>query len=183
MTRALYEIEKLLSRPRVVGIGEIGLDFYWDDPAREIQEKWFRAQMDMAKRRGVPVAIHDRDAHGKCMDVVRDYPEVRGVFHSFSGSAEMAKDLVRRGWYISFSGVVTFKNAQRVREVAASVPVDRMLIETDCPYLSPEPNRGKRNDSRNLIYTSAALAEVKGMDQAEFCSVTANNAREFLKLK
>lgn len=178
--RALYEIESLLSRPRVVGIGEIGLDFYWDDVPRDVQIEWFRAQMDIARRTGRPVAIHDRDAHGACFDVVRDYPDVRGVFHSYSGSAEMARDLVRRGWYISFSGVVTFKNAPKVREVAEAVPPERMLIETDCPYLSPEPNRGKRNDSRNLVYTSAKLAEIKGMTQEEFCAVTANNARSFL---
>ena len=177
---ALAEIEALLSRPRVVGIGEIGLDFYWDDPARDVQERWFRAQMDMAKRTGRPVAIHDRDAHGKCFEVVCDYPEVRGIFHSYSGSAEMARDLVRRGWYISFSGVVTFKNAPKVREVAKAVPLDRMLIETDCPYLSPEPMRGRRNDSRNLVYTSAALAEIKEMDHAEFCRAVSDNARALL---
>ena len=180
MDSALAEIERMLSHPRVVGIGEIGLDFYWDEPARDIQERWFRAQMDMARRTGKPVAIHDRDAHGKCMEVVYDHPDVRGVFHSYSGSAEMARDLIRRGWYISFSGVVTFKNAPKVREVAETVPLDRMLIETDCPYLAPVPNRGKRNDSRNLVFTSAVLAEIKGMDHAEFCSVVSNNARKLL---
>ena len=177
---ALAGIEAMLSHPRVVGIGEIGLDFYWDDPARDIQERWFRAQMEMAKRSGKPVAIHDRDAHGKCMEVVCDYPGVRGIFHSYSGSAEMARDLVRRGWYISFSGVVTFKNAPKVREVAEAVPLERMLIETDCPYLSPEPMRGRRNDSRNLVYTSARLAEIKGMDHAEFCRAVSDNARKLL---
>ena len=181
--KALGEIEKMLAQPKVVGIGEIGLDYYWGEPAREIQQEYFEAQMEMAKRTGKPVAIHDRDAHGPCFDMVRAYPEVRGVFHSYSGSAEMAKDLVRRGWYISFSGVVTFKNAPKVREAALAVPVDRMLIETDCPYLSPEPNRGKRNDSRNLIYTSAALAELKDMDQAQFCRAVSDNARELLGIK
>ena len=180
---ALEKIEALLSRPRVVGIGEIGLDFYWDDPARDVQEKWFRAQMEIARRSGKPVAIHDREAHGKCFDAVCDFPEVRGVFHSYSGSAEMARDLVRRGWYISFSGVISFKNAPRVRETAAAVPLENLLIETDAPYLSPEPNRGKRNDSRNLRYTAAALADVKGVTVGEICRITAENARRFLGIE
>ena len=183
MDAALAEIEALLSRPRVVGVGEIGLDFYWDEPARDVQEKWFRAQMELAGRTGRPVAIHDRDAHGKCMEIVMEHPSVTGVFHSYSGSAEMARDLVRRGWYISFSGVISFRNAPKVREAAAAVPLDRLLIETDAPYLSPEPNRGRRNDSRNLRYTAAALADVKGVTTEEICAITSENARRLLGLK
>jgi len=183
MDAALAELEGMLAHPRAVGIGEIGLDFYWDEPDRATQEKWFRAQLETAKRTGKPVNIHDRDAHGACFDAVCEYPDVRGIFHSYSGSAEMARDLVRRGWYISFSGVVTFKNAPKVREVANTVPLERMLVETDCPYLAPEPNRGRRNDSRNLVYTTAVLAEIKGIPQDEFCRAASENARRFLNIE
>ena len=180
--RTLFELESLLHNDRVVGIGEIGLDFHWPTPEREVQIEWFRLQMELARRTGRPVNIHDRDAHGPCMEVVREFPEVKGIFHSFSGSAEMAKELVKLGWYISFSGVVTFKNAARVRESAAAVPLERMMIETDAPYLAPEPMRGKTNDSRNLRYTAAVAAEVKGVSTEEFCAATTQNVRNFLKI-
>ncbi|MBQ3099381.1 MAG: TatD family hydrolase [Clostridia bacterium] len=180
--RTLFELESLLYNERVVGIGEIGLDYHWPTPERDVQIEWFRLQMELARRTGKPVNIHDRDAHGPCMDVVREFPEVKGIFHSFSGSAEMAKELVKRGWYISFSGVITFKNAARVREAAAAVPLERMMIETDAPYLAPEPMRGKTNDSRNLRYTAAVAAEVKGVSTEEFCAATTRNVREFLKI-
>lgn len=180
--RNLFELESLLHEERTVGIGEIGLDFHYPTPERDVQIEWFRLQMELARRTGRPVNIHDRDAHGACMEIVRDFPEVKGIFHSYSGSAEMAKELVKLGWYISFSGVITFKNAARVREAATAVPLDRIMIETDAPYLAPEPVRGKTNDSRNLRYTAAVASEVKGVGIEEFCAAVARNVHEFLKI-
>ena len=171
----------MLSHPKVVGIGEIGLDFHWEDnPSKETQFAWFRSQMELATQLKKPVNIHDRDAHGACMDVINEYPEVKGVFHSFSGSAEMASELVKKGWMISFSGVCTFKNASRVREVVASVPVENMLLETDSPYLAPEPVRGTLNNSLNIKYSSKIIAEIKGISQKKLCEITSNNAIRFL---
>lgn len=181
--RTLFELETLIRQPKVVGIGEIGLDYHYPTPEKEVQQRWFEWQMQIAARTGRPVAIHDRDAHGDTVTMIKKYPDVKGVLHSFSGSAETAMELVRLGWYISFSGVVTFKNAQKTRLVAEAVPLDRMLIETDCPYLTPEPNRGKRNDSRNLVYTATCLAEIKGISPQEMCDVTAENAKRFLGIK
>lgn len=181
--RTLFELETLLHSPKAVGIGEIGLDYHYPTPEREVQERWFEWQMQIASRIGKPVAIHDREAHGDTMKMIKKYPGVQGVLHSFSGSAETASELVKLGWYISFSGVVTFKNAEKTRRVAEAVPVERMLIETDCPYLSPEPNRGRRNDSRNLVYTAECLAGIKGVSPQEMCDITAENARRFLKIK
>ena len=161
---------------KVVAIGEIGFDFHLESVDRAKQARYFELQMQLAEKLSMPVVIHDREAHGPCFDMALAYRSVKGVFHSFSGSAEMARELVKRGWYISFSGVLTFKNAERVREVAASVPLDRILIETDAPYLAPHPYRGKRNHSGLLEYTAATLAEVKGITPDEAARVTYENA-------
>ena len=134
--------------------------------------------MAIAKNKKLPVIIHDREAHGDCFDRVLANPDVRGVFHSYSGSAEMAKDLVRRGWYISFSGVVTFKNAPKVREAVATVPLDRILIETDAPYLAPHPYRGRINHSGLMRYTAEAIAEIKGVSTEEIIEITCKNSFE-----
>ena len=168
--------EKAQNDSRVVAIGEIGFDFHLENIEREKQTRYFELQMQLAERLSMPVVIHDREAHGPCFDMALAHPTVRGVFHSFSGSAEMARELIRRGWYISFSGVLTFKNAVRVREVAASVPLDRILIETDAPYLAPHPFRGKRNHSGLMEYTAAMLAEIKGITSDEAARVTYENA-------
>ncbi len=149
---------------KIVALGEIGLDYHYDDTDRAQQTEMLEAQLSLAEALSMPVIIHDREAHGDCFDAICRHPAVRGVFHSYSGSAEMARDLVRRGWYISFSGVVTFKNAPRVREAVAAVPLDRLLIETDCPYLTPHPHRGKMNHSGYMRYTAEAVAAVKGVD-------------------
>ena len=178
--RALFELETLLKKPKVVGVGEIGYDFHYPTPTREVQAKWFEWQMQLADRLKKPVAIHDRDAHGATMEMIKKYPEVKGILHSFSGSPEMALELVKLGWYISFSGVVTFKNAKKTKDAATAVPIDRILIETDCPYLSPEPNRGKRNDSSNLIHTVSFLADIKKITPQEMCDITRKNAINFL---
>lgn len=175
---ALAEIEALLRAPssRAVALGEIGLDYHYDDTDKDKQKYLFRAQMQMAERLSLPVVIHDRDAHGDCFDIVCEFPKVFGIFHSYSGSAEMARELVRRGYYISFSGTVSFKNAARVREVAAAVPHDRLLIETDCPYLAPHPHRGKLNHSGYLAFTNEALAGAVGLSPEECAALTYRNA-------
>ena len=175
-------LRSVLSHEKCVAIGEIGLDYYWDDVARDIQKKWFRLQLDLARETGKPVIIHDRDAHGDTMEILREYKDVSGILHSFSGSPEMACELIKNGWYISFSGVLTFKNAARLPEVAKMVPVDRMLIETDCPYLAPHPMRGTRNDSTLMRYTAEKLAEIKGLSYDEVVKITEQNAFRVYKL-
>ncbi len=179
------EIRALLTDPasRAVAVGEIGLDYYWEPYDKALQKTYFRLQMALAEELNMPVVIHDREAHGDCFDIACEFPRVRGVFHSYSGSLEMAQDLVRRGWYISFSGTVTFKNAHRVREVAAGLPHDRVLIETDAPYLTPHPHRGKLNHSGYLALTCAALAEVWGVTPEEAARLTTENARRFFGLQ
>lgn len=167
---------------KIVAIGEIGLDYYWEPYDKEHQAFFFREQMKLAEETDLPVIIHDREAHGDCFDVVLEFPNVRGVFHSYSGSAEMARELIRRGWYISFSGVVTFKNATRVREAVRSVPLDRILIETDCPYLAPHPMRGKLNHSGYLHYTAACVAEVHGVSFEDVARQTSENAKRLFKI-
>ena len=175
----LHRLENLLcerERHKIVALGEIGFDYHYEPVNRPLQKVFFERQMEMARKHRLPVIIHDREAHGDCFDMICRYPDVSGVFHSYSGSAEMAKELVRRGWYISFSGVVTFKNAERVRRVAETIPQDRLLAETDCPYLAPHPNRGKINRSDYMRYTLHTLAELFGMSDDEMIQLTRRNA-------
>lgn len=164
---------------KIVAIGEIGLDYYWRQDNKAEQQDCFERQLELARELSLPVIIHDREAHGDCFETILRYPDVKGVFHSYSGSAEMARELVKRGWYISFSGVVSFKNAAKIKEVAAVVPDDRILIETDAPYLAPHPFRGKINHSGRLFYTASALAEARGTDVRTISELTYRNAREF----
>lgn len=163
---------------KVVAIGEIGLDYHYEGFDKELQQMYFERQLELARNLNMPVIIHDRDAHGDCFETVLKYPDVRGVFHSFSGSSEMATELVRRGWYISFSGVLTFKNARKCVEVAEKIPLDRILIETDAPYLAPHPFRGKINHSGYMYLTAQRLAEIKGVSRDEIVLKTTKNARE-----
>ena len=181
----LEEIRRLCRHPKVVAVGEIGLDYYWaENPPKEFQQEIFRRQLALARGEGLPVIIHDREAHGDSLAIVKEYPEVAGVFHCFSGSPEMAEELLRRGWYLGFDGPITYKNAKRAPEVAAVTPLDRIVIETDAPYLSPVPNRGKRNDSRNLGYIVERLAEWKGVTPEEMAQITFENAlRLFPKVR
>lgn len=176
-------IEALCREPKVVAVGEIGLDYHWpQNPPREHQQRVFRAMLDIAARTGLPVIIHDRDAHADTLSVLGDYPGVRGVFHCYSGSAEMAKELLKQGWYLGFDGPVTYKNARRAAETAAVTPLERMLLETDAPYLSPAPRRGERNDSGNLPLIAAQLALWKGVTAEELARRTAENAVKFFGL-
>lgn len=177
-------IRVLAAHPRVVAIGEIGLDYYWEqNPSREVQQTVFRRQLALAEELDLPVIVHDREAHGDCLAIVKEFPKVRGVFHCYSGSPETAEELLKRGWYLGFDGPVTYKNARRAPEVAALTPPDRMLVETDSPYLPPVPNRGRRNDSTNLSYIVEKLAEWKGLSPAALAEITAQNARNFFRIE
>lgn len=180
---AFDRLEKMLCHPKAVAIGEIGLDYHYDDTPRDLQMAFFERQMDWAARSGYPVIIHDREAHGDCMEVIRRYPTVHGILHSFSGSAEMVAELVKRGWYISFSGVITFRNAAKILDAVRAVPDDRLLIETDCPYLAPVPMRGKTNHSGYLTYTAEAAAAVRGQTLQELCRITTQNALRIYRIK
>lgn len=175
-------LRSLCAQPKVVAIGEIGLDYYWDTEHKALQKEMFERQLSLAIERKLPVIVHDREAHGDCLEIVMNYPEARGVFHCFSGSVEMARELLRRGWYLGFDGPITYKNAVKALDVIAACPTDRMLLETDSPYLSPVPNRGKRNDSRNLPYIAARIAEIKGMTTEEVAEVTLQNGKQLFGL-
>jgi len=180
----LDELRRLAREPKVVAIGEIGLDYYWEEnPPREFQQKVFRDQMALAQELDLPVIVHDRDAHGDSLAIVKEFPQVRGVFHCFSGSAEMARELVKLGWMLSFTGVLTYKNARKAVEAAAAVPLERLMIETDSPYMAPVPRRGERNDSGNVRYICEKLAQVKGISPEECAAVTMENGKRFFGIR
>lgn len=171
-------LEKMSEHKKVKAIGEIGLDYYYDDVERDIQKHWFYRQIELAEKVGLPIIVHDRDAHGDCMEILKsfDMKKIGGVMHCFSGSAEMASELVEMGMYIGFGGVVTFKNAKKVRKALETVPLDKILIETDCPYLAPEPHRGTRNNSELMHFTAEKIAEIKGVSKVEIEQATFENA-------
>lgn len=162
--------------PKVVAIGEVGLDYYWpENPPRPLQQEVLRQQMALARELELPVILHDREAHADSMAIMREFPEVRGVFHCFSGSVEMARELVERGWYLSFGGAVTFKNARRAPEVVRAIPIERLLIETDAPYMTPVPHRGKRNDSRYVSLVAEKLAQLLERSPQELARISWDN--------
>ena len=176
-------IRELAKHPKVVAIGEIGLDYYWKDNApKEFQQEIFRRQLELALELDLPVIVHDREAHGDTMAVVREYPGLRGVFHCFSGSPEMAEELVKMGWYLGFDGPITYKNARKSPEVVEVTPLDRIVVETDAPYLTPEPFRGKRNDSTRLHYVVEKLAEWKSITPEEMEAITTENGKRLFGL-
>ena len=168
--------------PKIKAIGEIGLDYHYEDIPRETQLKAFRAQMALAAELDLPVIVHEREAHADGMAVVDEFPAVKGVFHCYSGSAEMAAELVKRGWYIGFTGVLTFKNARKALEVAASIPLDRLVLETDCPYMAPEPFRGKRNHPGYLYRMAERLAELRGLSVEEIHRITTENGKKLYRM-
>ena len=180
----LLEIETLIKEKenKCVALGEIGLDYHYEDTDREKQLLYFEEQMRLAESLKIPVSIHDRDAHGDVLLVLRRHPDVIGVLHSFSGSAEMAREVAEMGYYVSFSGTLTFKNARKPKEAALAVPPDKILIETDCPYLAPHPLRGTLNHSGNLVYTNRALAELLEMDEEGAASLTEKNAKRLFNI-
>ena len=177
-------LEALAQNPKVRAIGEIGLDYYWkDNPPKELQRKVFARQLELAAELDLPVIVHDREAHQDCLEVVRAHPEVRGVYHCYSGSLEDAKVLVKLGWMLSFTGVITYKNARKALEVIQWLPMDRIMVETDSPYLTPEPFRGKRNDSGKVHLVAEAIARVKGMDPEEAAKITLENGKRFFRIE
>jgi len=175
-------IAKALSHPKVVALGEVGLDYHYDFSPREVQRKRFAGQLALAAELSFPVIIHDREAHEDILSAISRFKGLRGVFHCYTGSLEMAKVLVRMGFYISFTGIITFQNARKSHEVIKWMPRDRLMIETDSPYLSPVPNRGKRNDSTNLVHTAAKAAELLGLSLEETAALTMKNGREFFNI-
>ena len=178
----LEQYRRMAAHPKVKAIGEIGLDYYYETIPREIQQKAFRMQMELARELNMPVIVHERNAHDDGMRVVKDFKDVTGVFHCYSGSAEMARQLVNMGWYIGFTGVLTFKNARKAVETAESIPLDRIVLETDCPFMAPEPFRGKRNDPGYLYRMAERLAEIRGISVEEVHAVTMENAKRLYRL-
>lgn len=167
---------------KIKAIGEIGLDYHYEDIPRQIQQQAFIAQLELAKELEMPVIIHDREAHEDCLRILRDFPTVKGVFHCFSGSAEMARILTEQGWYIGFTGVLTFKNARRAIEAAKAIPLERIVIETDCPYMAPEPFRGKRNDPGYVYRMAEMLAQIRGITKEEAERITFENGKRLYRI-
>ena len=169
--------------PKVKAIGEIGLDYHYEDIPRDIQQKAFRMQMALAQELKLPVIVHEREAHEDGMRIVEEFPGVCGVFHCYSGSLEMAKWLIKRGWYIGFTGVLTFKNARKALEVAENIPLNRIVLETDCPYMAPEPFRGRRNDPGKLYRMAEKLAEIRGLTIEEIHTITMENGKNLYHIE
>lgn len=176
-------LRTLAAHPKVKAVGEIGLDYYWkDNPAHEFQQEVFHAQLELAEELKLPVIVHDREAHRDCLEAVKAHPNVTGVYHCYSGSLEDAKTLVKLGWMLSFTGVVTYKNARKSLEVIQWLPMDRIMIETDSPYLTPEPFRGRRNDSGYVYRVAETIAQVKGLTPDEVAQTTLENGKRFFQI-
>ena len=176
-------LRQLAQQPKVVAIGEIGLDYYWEEnPPRDFQQQVLRQQLSLAQELSLPVIIHDREAHADTLSIVREFPGVTGVFHCFSGSPEMARELLQMGWYLGFDGPVTYKNARRAPEVAAITPPERMLIETDSPYMTPVPYRGQRNDSSYVRLVAEKLAEWKNVPVELLAHATLENGKRLFRI-
>lgn len=168
------ELEKLLAHKKVAALGEIGLDYHYPEPPKDIQRKIFVKQLEMAERLNMPVIIHSRDASGDTMEILKQY-KPRGVLHCFSGSVETAREVVKLGMYIGFTGVLTFKNSKKAWAACEAVPIDRLLLETDCPYMAPVPHRGERSDSSMIAFTAAKMAEIKGVSTEEMIDIARRN--------
>ncbi len=180
----IEELKELAKHNKVRAIGEIGLDYYYEEnPPRDVQRNVFRAQMKLAQELKLPVIIHDRDAHEDTLNILKEFPEVKGVLHCFSGSVEFARECLKLGYYIGFTGVVTFKNAKKLIEVAKEIPMDRMLVETDCPYMAPTPFRGKRNRSDYIKYIIEKIAEIRGISEDEISLATISNTKKMLNIE
>ncbi len=175
----LNELRNLATHKKVVAIGEIGLDYHYDDTDPQTQKKWFAAQLELAKELDLPVVIHDRESSGDCIEILKKSGVSKAVIHCFSGSAETARQIIDMGFYISFTGVLTFKNARRAIEALKVIPLDRVFVETDSPYMAPEPHRGKRNDSSYVIHVAEKLAEIKEVSLEDAIKITTQNAIDF----
>lgn len=182
---AIESLRSLAAKDKVVAIGEIGLDFYRDLSPRDVQREAFKKQLDLAKELDLPVTIHSRDASQECFDMVKEAQDgtLRGVMHCYSDSPEMAKDYIDLGFYISLAGPVTYRNARSPKETARVVPLDRLMIETDAPWLTPEPNRGKRNEPAYIRHTAAEIAEIKGVSFSELAEATTKNVKDLFGIK
>ncbi len=184
VTDAVLEEYRVLCRhEKVKAIGEIGIDYHYEDIPRQLQRKAFRMQMELARQVGLPVIVHQREAHEDGMAIVKEFSDVTGVFHCYSGSAEMARQLTDLGWYIGFTGVLTFKNARKAIESAQAIPLDRILLETDCPYMAPEPFRGKRNHPGYLYRMAEKLAQIRGLPVEEIHRITTENAKRLYRIE
>ena len=178
----IEKYRQMAKHPKVMAIGEIGLDYYYETIPREVQQKAFRMQMALAKELDMPVIVHERNAHDDGMRIVKEFKGVTGVFHCYSGSAEMARQLVDMGWYIGFTGVLTFKNARKAVETAERIPLERIVLETDCPFMAPEPHRGKRNDPGYLPYMAQRLADIRGIPAEDVIRITTENAKKLYRI-
>lgn len=176
-------LRSLAQHEKVVAVGEIGLDYHYDDVPKDVQKQWFLRQIRLAQELELPYIVHDRDAHADVMEIIRESGYFRGVMHCYSGSAEMAQELLKLGFYISFAGPVTFKNGKKAQEAAKTIPLERILIETDSPYLTPEPHRGERNDSSMVRFVAAKIAELKGITTAEAARITTENGKRFFNIE
>ena len=181
----IEQLKAMSSFPKCVAIGEIGLDYYWPEPEHELQKKWFKRQIALAREVELPIIVHSRDAAADTVDILKseNAGELGGVVHCFSYSKEIAEECVKMGFYIGIGGVITFKNGRKMKEVAEVIPIEKIILETDCPYLAPEPFRGKRNSSLYLPYVVSAMAQIKGISEEEVISITEANAREMYRLK
>ena len=181
----IEKLKEMSSFPKCVAIGEIGLDYYWPEPEHELQKMWFKRQIALAREVELPIIVHSRDAAADTVDILKseNAGELGGVVHCFSYSKEVAEECVKMGFYIGIGGVLTFKNGRKMKEVAEAIPMERIILETDCPYLAPEPFRGKRNSSLYLPYVVSAMAQIKGISEEEVISITEANAREMYRLK
>lgn len=180
---SIAETEALAIHPKAVAIGEIGLDYHYDYSPRDVQRERFREQIELARRLSMPVIIHEREAAADCLEVVREYRDLMGVYHCYSGSLETAKIILDQGWYLSFTGAITFKNARKALEVIEYMPMDRIMIETDSPYLAPIPNRGQRNSSLNLPYVADQIARIRGLSREEVAGITMENGKRFFGIE
>lgn len=180
----MERLKELASMPKIVAIGEIGLDYYWDEPDHDTQKKWFDRQMELAREVKLPIIIHSRDAAKDTLDMMKaaHAGDISGVIHCFSYSQEMAREYLNMGFFIGIGGVVTFKNARKLKEVVEYAPMESIVLETDCPYLAPEPNRGKRNSSIYIPYVAEEIARIKGMDVEEVIETTKQNAKKLYRL-
>jgi TatD DNase family protein len=180
----IEKLKQLCKNPKIVAIGEIGLDYYWEEnPPRDIQKQAFRKQMQLARELNLPVVIHDREAHQDTLEIMKEFSDVKGVVHCFSGSVEFARECLKLGYYIGITGVVTFKNAKVIKEVVKAVPIEKLLVETDCPYMAPTPFRGKRNQSDYIIHIIDEIAALKNITTQEVENEMVKNTKNLLNLK
>lgn len=180
----MKRMEQLLAREKTVAVGEIGLDYYWDKENRDLQKMWFIRQLELARQLDLPVIIHSREAAADTMEIMKQHAKgLDGVIHCFSYSPEQAKEYVKMGFYLGIGGVVTFKNAKKLKEVVQEIPLEALVLETDSPYLAPVPHRGKRNNSQNLVYVAEEIAALKGVSYEEVVRQTTENAKKLYRLE